>query len=113
MTVNPFDHEHDERLGAVLRECLDAGDPAPFAARIRSLVRGEADDSWEVLSHWWRPGIAAAVGFMLGVGVWVLLQRQPSIPIEEAFRPGDAPATLFNEQRPDAEVILDTVLEER
>lgn len=114
MTTNPFDHGRDERLGALLRRHLDAGDPEPLVARALALI-GAGDSSWDVLSRWWRPRIAAAAMMVLGLGLWFLLQRQPLVQavIEDAIRPGDAPAELFDTVRPDAEVILTAVLEGR
>jgi hypothetical protein len=55
------------------------------------------DNSWDVLSRWARPGIAAALAFILGAATWVILQTaaEPQ-SLADAMLPGDAPAPLFS-----------------
>ena len=72
MTQNPFDHERDAELGALLRAHLDAGDDAAFARRVRSALAAEAAAGpFEVLGAWLRPGIAAAAIIALAAGWYI------------------------------------------
>ncbi len=72
MTQNPFDHERDAELGALLRAHLDAGDHAAFARRVRSaLAAGTAAGPFDVLGAWLRPGIAAAAIIAIAAGWYI------------------------------------------
>lgn len=111
MTANPFDHERDTKLGALLAEHLEPEDHSGFVRAVMSQIRS-ADTSWEVLSRWARPGIAAAVAFFAGVTVWFALNLPVDEPtLADAMRPGDAPASLFSSDQPDNELVLEVVLE--
>jgi hypothetical protein len=111
MTVNPFDHERDTRLGELLRSHLEPSDHAGFVRAVMAQVRS-ADTSWEVLSRWARPGIAAAAAFLLGVTMWFALNQAGDDPtLADAMRPGDAPASFLSAVEPDNELMLQVVLE--
>lgn len=58
---NPFDHEPDLRLGALLRAHLTAAEDPQFAGRILARLGAREDSSLDVLSRWARTGIAAAL----------------------------------------------------
>jgi hypothetical protein len=107
---NPFEHERDSRLGDLLREYLEPGDHPGFVRGVMSRVRS-VDTSWDVLSRWARPGIAAAA-FLAGVAVWfALAQSSDESSLADAVRPGDAPASFFSPAQPDNELVLQVVLE--
>lgn len=72
MTQNPFDHERDVELGAVLRAHLDGADHAAFAARVRRALATQVPlGPFEVLGGWLRPGVAAAALIALAAGWWI------------------------------------------
>ena len=72
MTDNPFGHERDAELGALLRTHLEGDHHAEFVARVRAGVRAELTAGpFDVLSAWMRPGIAAAAVIALTAG-WYL-----------------------------------------
>jgi hypothetical protein len=111
MTVNPFGHERDTQLGELLRAHLEPGDQGGFVRAVMVQVRS-ADSSWEVLSRWARPGIAAAAAFLLGVSMWFALNQPVDDPtLADAMRPSDAPASLLSADQPDNELVLQVVLE--
>ena len=111
MTVNPFDHERDTKMGELLRDYLEPSDNAGFVRRVMVQVRS-ADTSWEVLGRWARPGIAAAVAFLLGVTVWFALNQPADDPtLADAMRPADAPPSFLSAREPDNELVLQVVLE--
>lgn len=109
--TNPFDGERDVRLGNLLRDHLEPPDHAGFVRAVMFQVRS-ADSSWEVLSRWARPGIAAAAAFLLGVTMWFALNQPADDPtLVDAMRPGDAPASFLSSAEPDNELVLQVVLE--
>lgn len=111
MTVNPFDHERDTKLGELLRDYLEPSDNPGFVRGVMFQIRS-ADTSWEVLGRWARPGIAAAVAFLMGVTVWFVLNQQADDPtLADAMRPTDAPASFLSAREPDNELVLQVVLE--
>ena len=111
MTGNPFDHERDVRLGEMLRDHLEPADHAGFVREVMFRVRA-VDTSWDVLSSWARPGIAAAAAFLLGASLWFLLNQPADDPtLADAMRPGDAPASFMSSAEPDNELVLQVVLE--
>lgn len=72
MTQNPFDHERDHELGAVLRAHLEGADHPGFAARVRRALRAEvAPGPFDILGGWLRPGIAAAAIIAVAAGWWI------------------------------------------
>ncbi|HET7042099.1 MAG TPA: hypothetical protein VFI13_08760 [Gemmatimonadales bacterium] len=80
MTDNPFDHERDAELGALLRAHLDAGDHAAFARRVRAAVTAaSAPGPFEVLGAWLRPGIAAAAVIALLAGWYITLGTRTDV----------------------------------
>ena len=111
MSEKLFGTDRDEKLGDLLRRHLEASDHPGF---VRQVMLGlhASDNSWDVLSRWARPGIAAALAFIMGAATWVILQSgaEPQ-SLAEAVLPGDAPAPLFSATSPDNELVLEVVLE--
>ncbi|MBA2627775.1 MAG: hypothetical protein H0U85_07160 [Gemmatimonadales bacterium] len=108
MTLHdPFDSRPDAALGRLLREHLDAGDDAAFVARVRAAVRKTGrDTSWDVLTRWARPGLAAA-SVIIGIGLWLALNRAPDTPsLAEAISPADAPAQMLAGTQSGSDVVL-------
>lgn len=112
MTDNAFANEPDRQLGDLLRRHLEPADHAGFVRRVMVGLHA-ADSSWDVLSRWARPGIAAAAAFILGAATWVILQSgtEPA-SLVDAVIPGDAPTRLFSTTSPDNELVLEVVLEQ-
>jgi hypothetical protein len=111
MSDNQFGTERDRKLGDLLRQYLEPSDHAGFVRRVMVGLH-TADNSWEVLGRWARPGIAAALAFILGAATWVILQTSAEPQsLAEAVMPGDAPAPLFSATSPDNELVLEVVLE--
>lgn len=72
MTENPFGHERDAELGALLRAHLEGDRQAEFTARVRAALRADlAAGPFDILGAWMRPGIAAAAIIALAAG-WYL-----------------------------------------
>ena len=70
--TSPFDAQPDRRLGHLLRSHLEAPDHAAFVARVRGAVAvSGVGTSWDVLADWVRPGLAAAAGLILALGLWM------------------------------------------
>jgi len=111
MNEHPFSADRDTELGSLLRDHLEPRDHAGFVRRVLAGL-DQADSSWDVLSRWARPGMAAAAALMLGAATWFLLQggTEP-VTMVDALRPGDAPAPLFSSAEPDNELVLEVVLE--
>ena len=98
MTHNPFDHERDAELGALLRAHLDAGDHAAFARRVRGALSAEAAGPFEVLGSWLRPGIAAAAIVALLAGWYITTGTRTEVasttPVEIFTGPGGTDVML-------------------
>lgn len=111
MSDNLFGTERDTKLGDLLRQYLEPADHAGFVRRVMVGLHGR-DNSWDVLGRWARPGIAAALAFIMGAATWVVLQSaaEPQ-SLAEAVMPGDAPAPLYSATSPDNERVLEVVLE--
>ena len=72
MTHNPFDHERDTELGALLRAHLDAGDHTAFTRRVRAALATEVSAGpIDILGAWLRPGIAAAAIVAIAAGWYI------------------------------------------
>lgn len=72
MTDNPFGHERDAELGALLRSHFEGDQHAAFVARVRAGLRADLTAGpFDVLGAWMRPGIAAAAVIALAAG-WYL-----------------------------------------
>ncbi|MEO8202110.1 MAG: hypothetical protein ABI679_16380 [Gemmatimonadota bacterium] len=112
MTVNPFDSERDEHLGAMLQNFFEPSDHPGFVRKVLAGVHA-TDTSWDVLGHWARPSVAAGLAFLMGVTVWLALKGPAEAPatLSEVMRPGNAPARLFSSARPDNELVLEVVLD--
>lgn len=93
-SIDPFDSRPDPVLGARLRDCLDAGDNAAFAARVRARLP-LVTSQWETLARWARPGIAAVLMLAAALGYWVVLQETRLAPAGEAteIATGDQPTS--------------------
>ena len=79
---DPFDGGPDPILGSLLRAHLDGdGNHAAFAARVLSRLP-EPGSLWDVLAHWARPGIAAAVLAAALTGYWLVLREARQAPPE-------------------------------
>lgn len=112
MSDNPFGSDRDQELGDVLRRHLEPGDHSGFVRRVM-LGLHATDNSWDVLGRWARPGLAAAMAFILGAATWFALEtRTEPASLIEAVVPGDAPTPLFSATRPDNELVLEVVLEQ-
>lgn len=111
MSDNQFGSERDGKLGDLLRQYLDPSNHPGFVRRVMVGLHA-TDNSWDVLSRWARPGIAAALAFIVGAATWVILQTgsEPQ-SLADAVRPGDAPAPLFSVTQPDNDLVLEAVLE--
>lgn len=106
MTENPFGHERDVELGALLRSHLEADRHAEFVAQVRTAMGAEAVlGPFEVLGAWMRPGIAAAALVALAAGWWLTTGSRTEVasttPVE-VFAAGGG-----------ADVMLATALEAR
>ena len=94
MTHDPFDHERDIELGALLRAHFDAGDHAAFAGRVRlALAAQGVPGPFEVLGSWLRPGIAAAAVVALLAGWYITAGTRTEVaatgtPVEIFTSPG-------------------------
>lgn len=91
MTMSPFDQQHDEELGRMLREQLTGPAPEAFLRRLRVAVADAGRASqWDVLSGWARPremAMAVAAGLLLWLGAWFT-------GVTQSFEPGASMATL-------------------
>ncbi len=113
---DPFDAQPDAALGRLLREHLDAGDDGAFVARVRGMLASERDTSWDVLTRWARPGLAAAASIAVGLGLWLALagNPEPSATLADAIRPAGAPATvLAGAQAPSSESVIGALMVDR
>jgi hypothetical protein len=111
MSDNVLGTDRDEKLGDLLRQHLEPSDHPGFVRRVMVGLHA-TDNSWDVLSRWARPGIAAALAFIMGAATWFILQSSAEPQsLAEAVLPGDAPAPLFTATQPDNELVLEVVLE--
>jgi len=78
----PFDHRPDARLGAALREALDAPrDRAAFVARVvAGAARSPAHPVEHLLARWAARGIAAAAAAAFIAGLVIGRARTPAEP---------------------------------
>lgn len=96
---SPFDAQPDRRLGDLLRTHLEARDHAAFVARVCGVVAvAGAGSSWDVLADWVRPGLAAAAGLILAIGLWMglgaSLDTEP-LTLADAVQAVGVPAPLL------------------
>jgi hypothetical protein len=93
---NDFGGTPDERLGALLREHLAPAGHAAFVGRVRAAIAAEPATSWDVLARWARPGVAAAAGILLALGLlFGLAQPSPSgVSLADAAQAAGVPAVL-------------------
>jgi len=108
---SPFDHTTDPELGDALLDVLDVRHDAEFVRQVLERV-GLADSSWEILGHWARPAVAAA---LLLVALGGLFLGRMTGPADGRFVGGEAPrvladldvSTLFGDSAlPDVEALL-------
>ena len=105
MTHSPFDADRDPALGAALREALDPGEDAAFAARFRAALAEESP--WERLAAWTWPGlVAAAASLALAVGLWAAQGEAAAGTLEQAFAPAEAQVIVTAADRPGSEAVL-------
>lgn len=112
---DPFDATPDVALGRLLREHLDAGEDAPFLARLRSAVAAERATSWDVLAEWARPGLVAAATIVIGLSLWLSAQRNADMPtLADAIQPSGAPTRILaGAQETRSDVVLVSWMEEQ
>lgn|SRR5574341_486663 len=72
---SPFDHRPHPELGGLLREALEPGDQQVFVDRVLAAAAGAGSGDygapwWQVLGHWARPGVAAAMVLLAGATIW-------------------------------------------
>jgi len=112
--TNPFGRERDETLGRMLREHYTAGDHQTFVDGVLALVREQPRSASEVLAGWIRPWLAIAALLTLVALGWSLSRSQAAdvVRLDEAVRPGDAPASLFASESLDRDGVLAVALGE-
>ena len=120
-----FDHRPDPQIRRALRTALSGSDHAAFVKRVvaRAADRSTsapAGDWWEVLSGWVRPGLAAAVALTAAATIWLagsLREPENGTAIADALLTtgeGVVPAAfLITTEPPDADAVLELVLENR
>ncbi len=110
---DPFESDPDVALGRLLREHLDAGDEGRFVARVRAALLAERDTSWDVLARWARPGLAAAASVVIGLGLWLAMQRGGEVAtLADAMQPAGAPTQLLaGAQASSSDVVLGALTE--
>jgi anti-sigma-K factor RskA len=110
MTIESIGPERDPELGALLRAALDDGADAAFARRVRgALARERRDGTWDVLSHWLRPGLAAAAAIIFAVLVGMQLS-----PTRGADRPENlADQLLAAENTSGSDIVLAGLVDDR
>lgn len=114
----PFDHRPDPLVGDALRRLLTPSDDAAFVARVlASAARPAVRSPVDILAHWARPGIAAAVvaAMIGGLVVGRRLAAQPD-GLDEAMATSlsATPATAAlasSEGPPDGSVAFATFIE--
>lgn len=118
MKVSPFDHRQDRKLGEALRSALSGRNEAEFVSRvvdasvnIQQHQFDEAEDWWEILNVWARPGLAAAaLGTIAAAGLWWSGTRGPAEVPTALTDPLQAsveiPAAFLASQAPDLNDVL-------
>jgi hypothetical protein len=114
----PFDHRPDPLVGEALRRLLTTTDDGAFAARVlAAAARPVARTSVDILAHWARPGIAAAVvaAMIGGLALARQLVAQPDA-LDDAMATSlsTTPATAAlasSEGPPDGSVAFATFIE--
>lgn len=112
--TNPFGAERDDTLGRMLREYYTADGHEAFVASVLALTREVPASAFEVLSGWIRPWVAVAALLTLAALGWSLSRTSAAdvVRLDEAVRPGDAPASLFASESPDRDGVLAVALGE-
>jgi hypothetical protein len=114
MTLNPFDHERDRQLGALLREALDEGATPFLATRLKAAVRAvPADQLPDILARWLRLPLAAAaaIGGVTAIGaLWWTLASQEGVELAGA---PSAEHALLADNSPAQDIVLGRFLEDR
>jgi hypothetical protein len=99
----PIDQQRDPVLGHLLREYLDPPDPLAFRWRVMRAVRqDQSSSSWDILSQWLRPGLAAAALLLVGMIFWFSRVSAPldTLSLDEALRPSSEVAGLLSGPQP-------------
>jgi hypothetical protein len=114
---DPLALRPDPALGHLLREGLAGTTPdAALAARVRgALASHPRDSSWDVLSAWMRPGLAAAALAGLAAALAALFgagagEPEPATLLEETLAAG-GPAVVTAEAPPTADEMLATLID--
>lgn len=112
--TNPFGAERDETLGRMLREHYTAGGHQAFVDGVLALTRERPGSAFEVLAGWIRPWVAVAALLTLVALGWSLSRSRAAdvVRLDEAVRPGDAPASLFASESLDRDGVLAVALGE-
>ena len=120
-----FDHRPDPQIRRALRTVLSGSDHAAFVKHVvaraaDSSTNAPAGDWWEVLSGWVRPGLAASVALTAAATIWLagsLREPESGTAIADALLTtgeGVVPAAfLMTTEPPDADAVLELVLENR
>ena len=95
-TPNEFGATPDETLGGLLREHYAPMAHGEFVARVRAAIAAEPATSWDVLARWARPGVAAAAGILLALGLLFGLAQPASsgVSMADAAQAAGVPALL-------------------
>jgi hypothetical protein len=109
--INPFDHERDPALGAMLRDALTGADQAGFVARVRaSVALARQERTFDVLARWLRPNVSAAAAIMmLGAALWWYQAASTS----RADGTATVAELLVSDSVPAREILLAGLLEPR
>jgi len=115
--TNPFDHAPDEQLGSLLRRGLGVPAGDTFLQRTLALLAAEPrSSSWDVLSAWLRPGVAAAVALALIFSMWLRFApvHTTEASLADALRSAGMPASLLSSsQATSTDNLLAAVVEGR
>ena len=103
--------QRDKHLGDALRGALTLPDEPAFVRRVLARL-DEAGTWWDVLGHWARLGMAAALLLAAGAGFWLGRHMTPSATMAlDDFGPasgtaGQVTALLNASQPPNVDVLL-------
>lgn len=114
--TQPFDHQPDPVLGALLREGLGTPNHAAFVAGVRALIAAEPASSWSVLASWLRPGLAAAAGLAALAALSLRLvgaTPEPATFAESVVASGVPEAIIAGQPGPTTDLLLAAVVEGR
>lgn len=94
----------DPRLGPMLRDALAMPHEGAFVTRMRALVRGQRERTWdEVLAGWFWQGVLAT---SMAVAAAAISWNAPDHDATTATGEESVAVQLIDAQRPGADVIL-------